>query len=130
AARETDPKDYQVAVDQAAADLANAEATAKSLHIDVPVTATSTSSQVESTAADVEKSGAGVVAAEKQLAAAQAQLEQAQANDVKAQHDLARYKMLVDEDEVSRQVYDTALAAGPARTATAPAEEATQRHAL
>ena len=121
---EIDPRDYQVAVDEAAADVANAEATAKSLHIDVPITATSTSSQVESTAADVEKSGAGVVAAEKQLAAAKAQLEQAQANDAKAQHDLARYKMLVDEDEVSRQVYDAALAAARAGTATVAAANA------
>src|SRR4029453_2993018 len=67
-----------------------------------------------------------VVAAEKQLAAAQEQLEQAQANDVKAQHDLARYKMLVDEDEVSRQVYDTALAAARAGTATVAAEKPNQ----
>src|SRR5947207_3431362 len=36
---EIDPRDYQVAVDQARADLANAEATAQSRHIDVPITA-------------------------------------------------------------------------------------------
>ena len=46
---------------------------------------------------------AGVVAAEKLLAAARAQVEPAQTNDVKAQHDLIRYRMLVDEEEVSRQ---------------------------
>jgi nitrogen-specific signal transduction histidine kinase len=40
---EFDPRDYQVAVDQARADLANAEATAQSLHIDVPITATASS---------------------------------------------------------------------------------------
>src|SRR5215471_17667153 len=50
---EIDPRDYQVAVDQARADLANAEATAQSLHIDVPITTTNTSSQLQSTAADV-----------------------------------------------------------------------------
>src|SRR5215475_8647067 len=60
---EIDPRDYQVAVDQARADLANAEATAQSLHIDVPITATTTSSQIESTAADVDKAAAGVIAA-------------------------------------------------------------------
>src|SRR5262245_62944651 len=115
---EIDPKDYQVAVDQARADLATAEATAASLDINVPITTTTTSSQEESAAADVERSRSAVVAAEKQLAAAQAQLEQAQANDVKAQHDLIRYKMLVDQDEVSRQTYDTALAAAKASNAT------------
>src|SRR5262245_25838352 len=99
---EIDPKDYQVAVDQANADLATAEATAESVHIDVPITATTSSSQLDAAAAEVDKSQAAVVAAEKQLAAAKAQLEQAEANDVKAQHDLVRYKMLVDEEEVSR----------------------------
>jgi len=57
---EIDPRDYHVAVDQAHADLANAEATAQSLHIDVPITATTTSSQVQSTAADADKAAAGV----------------------------------------------------------------------
>lgn len=114
---EIDPTDYQVAVEQAKADLATAEATAESLHIDVPITTTNASSQLDATAADVEKSRAAVVAAEKQFAAATAQLEQAQANDVKAQHDQLRYKMLVDVDEVSRQTYDTALAAAKAANA-------------
>ena len=115
---EIDPKDYQVAVDQARADLDNAEATAQSMRIDVPITATNTSSQLQSTAADIEKGGAGIVAAEKQLAAANAQVEQAQANDVKAQLDAARYKMLVEKEEVARQTYDTALAAARASAAT------------
>jgi membrane fusion protein (multidrug efflux system) len=122
---EIDPTDYQVAADQAKADLATAEAAAESLHIDVPITTTNTSSQLDSTAANVDKNRAGVVAAEKQLAAAHAQVEQAQANDVKAQHDLVRYKMLVDEEEVSRQTYDTALAAAKAATATVKAADAT-----
>jgi membrane fusion protein, multidrug efflux system len=121
---EIDPKDYEVAVDQAQADLATAEATAESVHIDVPITATTTSSQLDSAAADVDRSRAGVIAAEKQLAAAKAQLDQAQANDVKAQHDLVRYKLLVDEEEVSRQTYDTALAAAKAANATVAAASA------
>src|SRR5881296_3459771 len=62
---EIDPRDYEVAVEQARADLANAEATAESLHHDVPITATNTSSQLQSTAADIEKGAAGIVAAEK-----------------------------------------------------------------
>ncbi len=121
---EIDPKDYEVAVDQARADLENAIATAESMHIDVPITATTTSSQVQSTAADVDKSRAGVIAAEKQLAAANAQLDQVQANDVKTQHDAVRYKMLVDKEEVSRQTYDTALAAARASTAAVEAARA------
>jgi membrane fusion protein (multidrug efflux system) len=70
---------------------------------DVPITTTNTSSQLDTTASDVGKNRAGIVAAEKLLAAARAQVEQAQPDDVKAQHDLIRYRMLVDEEEVSRQ---------------------------
>src|SRR5262245_41171760 len=106
---EIDPKDYEVALQQARADLANAEASAQSLHIDVPITTTTTSSQLESTAADIQNTQAGIEGAERQADAANAQLEQAIANDVKAQNDLARYKMLVEKEEVARQVYDTAL---------------------
>lgn len=121
---EIDPKDYEVAVDQAKAELATAEATAESVHIDVPITATTTSSQLDAASADVKKNRAAVAAAEKQLAAAKAQVEQAQANDIKAQQDLARYKMLVDAEEVSRQTYDTALAAARASAATVTAAAA------
>src|SRR5215813_1078436 len=42
---EVDPRDYEVAVAKARADLANAEATAKTLNITVPITTINTSSQ-------------------------------------------------------------------------------------
>jgi membrane fusion protein, multidrug efflux system len=115
---EIDPKDYEVAVAKARADLANAEATAKSLNIAVPITSVNTSSQLTSAASDIENARAGIVAAEKQLAAAQAQVEQAEANDVKAQDDLGRYKRLVANKNVSEQTYDQALAAAKASTAS------------
>ncbi len=118
---EIDPRDYQIAVDKARADLANAEATARSLNIVVPITSVNTSSQLSSAASDVENAGAGIAAAEKQLAAAHAQAEQAAANDVKAQDDLQRYKLLVDKREVSAQIYDQSLAAARASTATVAA---------
>src|SRR5215467_9785756 len=74
---EIDPRDYEVAVAKAQADLANAEATAKSLNITVPITSVNTSSQLRFAASDVKNAKAGIVAAEKQLAAAHAQVEQA-----------------------------------------------------
>ncbi len=114
---EIDPKDYEVAVAQAQANLANAEATAQSLNITVPIASVSTSSQLTSTASDIENAAAGVAAAEKQLVAAHAQLEQAEAADVKAQDDLRRYKLLVDKKEVAEQVYDQAVATAKASTA-------------
>ena len=58
---EMDPRDYQVAVDKAQADLADAEATYQSLTINVPITSVNTTSQVSSSQADVESAEAGSV---------------------------------------------------------------------
>jgi membrane fusion protein, multidrug efflux system len=114
---EIDPRDYQVAVDQARANVADAQATAQSLNINVPVTSIDTSSQVSSSEAEIANAQAGISAAQQQLDAAEAQLLQAQANDVKAQNDLVRYKQLVDKQEISQQLYDQAVAAAAANAA-------------
>jgi membrane fusion protein, multidrug efflux system len=123
---EIDPKDYEVAVAQAQANLRSAEATAQSLNITVPITSVNTTSQLKSTASDIENAQAGILAAQRQLTAAHAQVEQAEANDVKAQDDLHRYKLLVDKREVSAQVYDQALAAAKASTASVAAAQANE----
>ncbi len=123
---EIDPKDFEVAVSQAQANLDNAEATAQSLNITVPITSVNTSSQLKSTASDIENAKAGIIAAERQLTAAHAQVEQAEANDVRAQDDLHRYKLLVDKREVAEQIYDQALAAAKASTATVAAARANE----
>jgi len=121
-----DPKDYEVAVAQAQANLANAEATAQSLNITVPITSVNTSSQLKSTASDIDNTRAGIIAAQRQLTAAEAQVEQAKANDVRAQADLQRYKLLVDKREVAQQVYDQALATAKSTTATVEAAMANE----
>jgi len=121
---EIDPKDYQVAVENARADLAAAQASAQSLNITVPITSVSTSSLTSASAADVENARAGISVAQKQYDAAVAQLAQAQATDVKAQNDVVRYKQLVDKQEVSAQLYDQAVAAAKASTASVAAASA------
>ncbi len=123
---EIDPKDYETAMAQAQANLASAEATAQSLNITVPITSVNSSSQLSFTASGVEDASAGVAAAEKQLSAAHAQLESAEANDIKAQDDLRRYKLLVDKREVSQQIYDQALATARSSTATVSAARASE----
>ncbi len=123
---EIDPTDYQVALAQAQANLANAEATAKSLNITVPITSVNTVSQLQFTSSGIEDARAAVSAAEKQLAAAHQQVEAAQANDVRAQDDLHRYKLLVDKREVSAQIYDQAVAAAKASTANVAAVQASE----
>jgi membrane fusion protein, multidrug efflux system len=123
---EIDPTDYQVALVQAQANLANAEATARSLNITVPITSVNTTSQLQFTASGVEDARAAVTAAEKQLAAAHQQVEAAEANDVKAQDDLRRYKLLVGKREVSQQIYDQALATAKSSTANVAGAQASE----
>jgi membrane fusion protein (multidrug efflux system) len=123
---EIDPKDYEVALAQAQANLANAEATAQSLNITVPITSVNTSSQLKFTASGIEDANAGVIAAERQLTAAHSQVEAVEANDVRAQDDLKRYKLLVDKREVSQQIYDQALATAKSSTATVSAARASE----
>lgn len=123
---EIDPTDYQVALAQAQANLANAEATARSLNITVPITSVNSASQLQFTASGIEDAKAAISAAEKQLAAAHQQVEAAQANDVRAQDDLRRYKLLVDKREVSPQIYDQALAAAKSSTANVAAAQASE----
>ena len=123
---EIDPTDYQVALAQAQANLENAQATAESLNITVPITSVNTASQLSFTASDITNADAGISAAQRQLSAAHSQLEEAQANDVKAQDDLRRYKLLVDKKEVAEQVYDSALAAAKSSTAAVAAAQANE----
>src|ERR1700692_1868716 len=123
---EIDPKDYEVAVAQAQANLSNAEATAQSLNITVPITSVNTSSPLRFTASRIEDSQAGIIAAERQLTAARAQVEQVEANDVRVQQDLHRYKLLVDKREIAQQVYDTAVASARASTAAVAAARANE----
>lgn len=118
-----DPKDYQVALDQAEADLADARAQAQAQNINVPIATQTTSSQVNAAQANVEDAEAGITAAQQQSDAAKAQLAQAQANDVKAQNDLVRYKQLVDKQEISQQQYDQAVASSKASAASVAAAQ-------
>jgi membrane fusion protein, multidrug efflux system len=121
---EIDPKDYQVAVDRAKADYADAVAQADAARVNVPITSVNTNSQTSSAQADVENANAGIAAARQQYAAANAQLVEAQANNVKAQNDLVRYKQLVDKQEISQQQYDQAVAAANAGAAAVDAARA------
>jgi len=119
-----DPRDYQIAVDRAKAYYADALATAQAAQVNVPITSVSATSQESSAQADVENARAGIAAARKQYDAALAQLAQAEANNVKAQDDVARYKQLVDKQEISQQQYDQAVATAKASAASVDAARA------
>jgi membrane fusion protein (multidrug efflux system) len=115
---EIDPADYQVAVAQARADYADAEAQASAAGINVPITDVNTTSQVSGAQASVSSAKAGIAAARQQFDAAKSQVAEADANNTKAQNDLVRYKQLIDKQEISQQQYDQAVAAASAAAAT------------
>ena len=108
---EIDPRDYQVAVAKAQANLATADASARALNIDVPISSVDTASQLKFTSSDIEDAKAAIAAGEKQVAAAQARILEADAQNLKAQDDVQRYRLLLARDEVPKQTYDYAVAA-------------------
>jgi membrane fusion protein (multidrug efflux system) len=121
---EIDPRDYQVAVDKAKAELADAEAAAVAAQSSVPITSTSTQSGVSTAQSGVEQAriaieGAGkeIEAAKARLTAAQSRLREAEANATRSRKDVDRLKGLLAKDEVSQQQYDAAVAAADAQAA-------------
>ena len=114
---ELDPRDYQVAVENAEAALASAQANAAAADVNVPITTANTGSNLTSADANVSGSQAAVEQAQQQLEAAHARVAQAQANATKTQADLERYKPLVEKDVISKQQFDAAVAAADAAKA-------------
>jgi membrane fusion protein (multidrug efflux system) len=114
---EMDPKDYQVAVDRAHADLANAQANATAANVGVPITETTTSNQLVA-------ANAGVTTAGRDIESAKAKLNDAQAMYAKTSADLKRMEMLIAKDEISHQQYDAAVAANNSAKANVDAATA------
>ena len=124
-----DPRDYQVAVENAEAALASAQAAAAAAQVNVPITSVNTGSNLASASLDVSGSHAQVDQAQKQLQAAQARVAQADANNIKAQADLARYRPLVEKDVISKQQFDAAVASADAAKAALADAQASQQAA-
>jgi membrane fusion protein (multidrug efflux system) len=120
---EIDPTDYQVALDQAQADLASAQAQSEQASTNVPITSTNVSTNVSTSGSDVKGSADMVAQAEKQVEAANARVDQAKANATKAQLDVDRYTPLVQKDVISKQQFDAAVAqAAASKSAVLEAE--------
>ncbi|MEO8660830.1 MAG: HlyD family secretion protein [Bryobacteraceae bacterium] len=133
---EIDPADYQVAVDRAAADVAEAEATLAASRTNVPIVSITTSSGLSSAEAGVSEASAGVGTSESQvqmmqarLVTAEAMVREAKANSDRAARDLERMKQLVGKEEISKQQYDAAAAAADATRAQLEAVTAQHREA-
>jgi membrane fusion protein (multidrug efflux system) len=118
---ELDPRDYQVAVDKARAELADAQATALAARSTIPIASTTASSDVTTARGAVMQAQSGIVAAEKEIEAArarlitaQARLREAEANAAKATRDVERLRGLLAKDEISQQQFDTTAASADA----------------
>jgi membrane fusion protein (multidrug efflux system) len=128
---ELDPRDYQVAVEQAQAELLGAKHDASAQIPNVPMTSETNLTTIQTSGLEVASAQAAVAAAEANVAAAEqeyqsalAQVRLAQANHNNDVAEVARYKALVDKDEVSRQQYDAKVTAAKASEATVEANQA------
>ena len=126
-----DPRDYTVALAQAGAELEAAEASYRGYRTDVPVTSTTTSSQLTSTRSGRVDAVAALAGTQRQLSAARSRLITAEANVREAEaaykrvaDDVVRYKKLVDKDEIAQQIYDRAVNSANSANATVDARRA------
>ncbi len=120
-----DPSDYQVAVDKAKAELADAEANALAAQSSVPITSTTTTSNVTTARGGITQAQSSVAASEKEIEAArarivsaQAKLRESEANAAKSARDVERLRGLLAKDEVSQQMFDATSATAEAQKAT------------
>jgi len=129
---EIDPRDYQVALERARAELANAEAESAAAQANVPISSTSTANSVAAARGGVDRAQSAVIEAEHGLEAAKARLTTSQARKreleataAKDAKDVERLKGLLAKDEIPRQQFDTALA--QAESSRAAADSATSQ---
>ncbi len=115
---ELDPRDFQVAVEQAQAQLLKAQADARAENPNLPIIQNTSQTNVLTTKSEVPNAEAAVATAERDQSAAQSQVEVVEANNAKAQADVMRYKSLVDKNEVSRSDYDQVVSQAKAFAAS------------
>ena len=133
---EIEPRDYQIALDRAKADLAVAEAAARGASAAVPMTTTTAASELSEAQAGASNAAAGLKvldretdAAQAKLAAATARLDEATANATRSTQDLERLRPLAAKDEISKQQMDATVAADQAGRAAVSSARAAIREA-
>jgi membrane fusion protein, multidrug efflux system len=121
---ELDPSDYSVSVEQAKAALNESRSQVLAARPNIPIRTTTTGTSVSSFESEIAAARAQVAAAQRDYESAIAQVRDAEADSVRTQADLARYKQLIDKDEISRQQYDQADAAVKSKAAQVDARKA------
>ncbi len=118
---ELDPRDLQVAVDLARAQVAQAEAQLQGEDPSVAITETSNKTTVATTGSDIASASASVEQSKKTVDQLAAQLAQAQANDRNAQLDEQRAAALLKDGAISQADYDQKSSAADASAANVEA---------
>lgn len=119
-----DATEYRIAVSRAEANLAQARAALQAANPAVPITQATSETAISGIESELASAQAGISAAEREHRADLARVRQAEANNAQAEADLARYQMLVEKDEVSRQEYDQRVAAAKSSAAQVDAMRA------
>jgi membrane fusion protein (multidrug efflux system) len=119
-----DPRDFQVTVDQARAQVAQARSQVTAQQPNVPITQIESSTNITGAEADVANAEAAIGVSERDRESAVARLAEAEANAAKAKADLSRYTMLIKNEEVSQQEFDQVAATAKAQEATVAANRA------
>jgi len=119
-----DKRDYEIALDRARAELADAEASAAAARAGVPITSTTAQSNVTTARGSVDQAASEVSATEQAIEAAKARLATAQARHreaiakaAKSAKDVERFKPLLAKDEIPQQQFDAAVSAANADAA-------------
>ncbi len=105
-----DQTDYRTELSQARASAAQARAQLAAENPNVPITETTNRTSISTTEADVRSAEASVASAQQDYDSRVATVKQAQVNHTKAALDRARYQLLVDKDEISKQQFDAVVA--------------------
>jgi len=133
---EIDKRDYEIALERARAELADAEAAATGARVGVPITSTTATSNEVTAKGGVEQAESayleaqqGVEVARTRLVTAQAREREAAANASKATKDVERLKPLIAKDEISQQQFDAAVAEAAANTAATDSAHAQVKEA-
>ena len=126
-----DPRDYEIALSRAQAQLADARAEVVGALATGQITTTTANSNVSAAQGGVSQAESGISEAEHGIAVARARLLTAQArqreqeaNAVKATRDVERLKGLLAKDEIAQQQYDAAVATAAATTAAVESAKA------
>jgi membrane fusion protein (multidrug efflux system) len=122
---ELDPRDYQVAFDQAKAQHDQANAQLGAAHPNLPITRIANRTDLTSQQAEVINAEASLAAARHDLDTAMAKLKESQAIGDRNQADFLRYRTLYEENEVSRADYDQFKATASAQAQAIAANRAT-----